>query len=212
MRSFKYNPLKLDKANIDTLSLGLVGAKSRVLELGCSSGYLGNIMRKDLGCTVIGVEKDAKAARLAKKYLNKVIVGDIENTNIFAQITKNGPYDLVFTSAILEHLVNPQKAVLKLSKLLKKSGSFIITLPNIAHWTARKSILFGSFDYQNSGLFDKTHLHFYTLKSARDFLKKCNLNILKEDYEFFGPKFLSPLFRLFPNLFAYQFVFKAKPT
>ena len=126
-------------------------------------------------------------------------------------ITKQGPYDIIFASAIFEHLIHSEIVLRKLSLLLRKDGFFVITLPNIAHYTARLSILRGHFDYQNGGIFDKTHLHFYTLKTAREFLKKNNLTMVKEDYEFFGPRPLSFLFKYFPNIFAYQFVFKAVP-
>ena len=212
MRPENYNPLTLIEPNIDTLSLSLIPENSRVLDLGCNSGYLGNVMRRELGCTVIGVERNKKLATSAKKLLKNVIIGDIENSSTLRKIAQNGPYDLIFASAVLEHLVHPEANVRTLSKQLKRGGSFIITLPNIVHWTARLAILRGNFAYQDAGLFDRTHLHFYTLESARAFLRNCQLNSVHEDFEFFGPKLLSSLFRSFPALFAYQFVFKAKPN
>ena len=44
-------------------------------------------------------------------------------------------------------------------------------MPNIASWVARKQLFFkGDFEYQESGLLDKTHLHFYTIKTLPKFL------------------------------------------
>ena len=209
MRRGNYNPLKLKTPNADTLSLRLITKGSKVLELGCSTGYLGKVMKKDLYCKVIGVEINSKMAKRAATFLDKVIDGDIEDEKVLLQIKKEGPYDVVFASAILEHLVYPKKILKKLTPLLKKSGYFVITLPNIAHYTARFSILAGNFNYQDAGLFDKTHLHFYTLSTARELLTAVGLKITQEDYEFFGPKPLSILFRHLPTLFAYQIVLEA---
>ncbi len=208
MPKLTYNPLSLKNPNIDTFSLRFVPANSYVLELGCASGYLGEVMRQKLGCLVIGVEIDSFAAKQAKKKLNKVIEGDIEDPKIFRQIQAQAKYDVIFASAIFEHLIDPQKVIKKLIPLLKKDGLMVVTLPNIAHFSIRLSILMGKFDYQKSGILDATHLHFYTLKTAQELLEKNALQIKEKRFEFFGPKLLSPLFALFPSLFVYQVVFK----
>ncbi len=214
-------------ATIDDLSIHLVKKNSKVLDLGCNKGNLGKIMTKRLNSKVIGVEINKKNAQLAKTKLEKVIVGNIENKTIQSEIIKNGPYDVIFASAIIEHLVNPSLTIKLLNKSLKSNGFWIITLPNIAHWSARLLILSGNFEYQESGIFDKTHLHFYTFKSAYEFLiQDCNLNIISFDYELtkipilnrffsllpiYGPWTQSLICRRFPNFFAYQFIFKGQP-
>lgn len=211
--------------NINTLSLNLVLPGKYVLDLGCADGRLGAEIRK-MQCKVVGVEIDSELAKIARKKLNKTIHGNIDNPKVFSRITKLGLYDIIFASAILEHLINPENIVLKLSKLLKKDGYMIIILPNIAHWTARLSVMLGKFDYQDSGIFDRTHLHFYTIKTAVEFLKKSNLTIEVYDYELTefpivhrifklfpnGKKFQYKFYRLFPSFFAYQMVFKVRPS
>ncbi|MBI2595315.1 class I SAM-dependent methyltransferase [Candidatus Daviesbacteria bacterium] len=203
----------------------MVTKGSKVLDLGCAEGLLGSSFCK-IGCTVIGVEISQKSARKAKNKINKVITGNIEDVKVFNKIKNLGPYDIVFASSIFEHLVNPQYTAIKLSKLLKKNGFMIITLPNIGHWTARLSILLGKFDYQDSGIFDRTHLHFYTIKTAREFFKESNLTIKEYDYELTEFPILHRLFKLlpggsllqfkfyrfFPAFFAYQMMFKVNPT
>lgn len=211
MRKASYNPFLSKTPSADTISLSFVKPFSKVLELGCSTGYLGNYMRSKKKCFVVGVEIDKKASSKAKKVLNTVIVGDIEDNKVLKQIKKHAPFNLIFTSAILEHLKNPQYVLSELKPYLSKNGFFVITLPNIAHWTARLSIISGNFTYQDAGIFDKTHLHFYTLKSAREFLLKSGLQIIDEKYEFFVPRPLHFIAPIFPNLFAYQIIFLAKP-
>lgn len=210
-RPNNYNPLESPRINVDTITLGLIPPKSTVLDVGCGGGYLGKIMQQKLFCKVTGVEINSQDGKIAKKNLHHVIVGNIEDNTIIRKIKTHGPYDIIFASAVFEHLLNPNLTIQKLSNLLAKNGFFIITLPNIAHYTARLSHLRGNFQYTDSGIFDKTHLHFYTQKTSRELLEKNNLKIVDEDFEFFGPRPLSLFFKYLPNLFAYQFIYKSIP-
>lgn len=218
-----YNPFKIYPPNIDGLSLKLVPKNSKVLDLGCGEVRLGELMEKRLRCKVVGVEIDRKKAKTASSKISKIIVGDIEDQNTQNAIFKNGRFDVVFASAILEHLKDPEFVLKILIKSLKTKNSLVIvTLPNIAHWSIRFQLFFGKFNYANSGILDRTHLHLYNLESARKFLKNSNLKIILEDYEIVGFPFIEKICKLFPFLnwlirekilkifprfFAYQFLF-----
>ena len=41
-------------------------------------------------------------------------------------------------------------------------------MPNVAHGDVRLSLLHGSFRYRETGLLDRTHIHFFTLESIRE--------------------------------------------
>jgi hypothetical protein len=49
----------------------------------------------------------------------------------------------------------------------------LIALPNICHWRTRLKIAMGSFQYQDSGILDRSHLRFYTYWSARELVEAC---------------------------------------
>ena len=212
-------------SKFDQLSTSYVPKNSRVLDLGCADGLIGRFLKSNLNCEVIGVEIDKRAAINAKKYLDKVIIGDLENIATYKLIYKQGKFDVIFASAILEHLKHPQIALKQITKSLKKGGIIIIALPNIAHWSIRKALLFGNFNYTPSGILDKTHLKFFTVRTAINFLEKdCSLKIEAIDYDFpdlplisriikflLGSNIQEKIFRLLPNLFAYQILVVAKP-
>jgi len=227
MKESRYNPQALEILNIDSLSTSLVPRNSQVLELGCSTGYLGEFLEKSLGCKVTGVEIDKKFAQVANGRITKVIVGDLENNKIQIKILQEPKFDVIFASAILEHLKQPEKVLKNLMKSLKKDGIIIITLPNVAYWRTRLELLMGRFNYTESGILDKGHLRFFTVKSAIQFIESdCNLKIDKLDFEFplfpiihrifklipfVGNQLQFKFYRKFPNFFAYQMVFKARP-
>jgi methionine biosynthesis protein MetW len=212
-------------SKFDRLSTSFVPKNSRVLDLGCADGKIGLFMAKNLGCQVIGVEANPSLAQIASRRLTKVIIGDLENKKVQQEILKGQNFDIIFASAILEHLKQPQITIQQLKKSLRKSGKIIVTLPNIAYWSIRLNLLFGNFIYTKSGILDKTHLKFFTIKTALNFLEKdCSLKIVAVDYDFpdlplitrmikfsLGSNTQEKMFRLLPNLFAYQILVVAKP-
>lgn len=217
--------IEFNPPNINGLSLAMVPKNSRVLDLGCGGALLGKFMQENLGCKVTGVEIDPKLAEIAKKGIDKVIVGDLGDKKIQKIILRQPKFDVIFAIAILEHLKQPQVILQQLKKSLKKSGIIIISLPNIAHWSIRLNLLFGNFNYAKSGILDKTHLKFFTIKTALNFLEKdCSLKIEAIDYDFpevplisriikfsLGLNTQEKIFRLLPHLFAYQILVVAKP-
>ena len=55
-----------------------------------------------------------------------------------------------------------------------------MSVPNIAHWTARRALLRGRFDYADYGLFDRTHLRFFTRASARELATRGGFAVQRE--------------------------------
>jgi len=212
-------------SKFDQLSTSYVPKNSRVLDLGCADGKIGHFMEKYFACEVTGVEMNPSLAQKAARRLTKIIIGDLENPQLQAKILEQGKFDVIFASAILEHLKHPQIALKQITKSLKKDCIIIISLPNTAHWSIRLNLLFGNFKYTKSGILDKTHLKFFTVRTALNFLKKdCSLKIEAIDYDFPKVPILSKvikffltskgqqkIFKLFPNLFAYQILIVAKP-
>lgn len=196
-----------------------------VLEVGPSSGYMTKIILKKGGTTDI-VEVDKSAAKLAKPFAREVIAGSIEDGKVWRELT--GRYDFIVCADVLEHLVDPARVLLFLKKKLKKRGKLLVSIPNTACWNMRVDLMRGRFDYQESGLLDKTHLRFYTYNSFLKLLKDCGLKIenifpteTKMPFELsllklplFGKAFvylLKPqLLKLYPNLIIAHYVVEAK--
>lgn len=148
----------------------------RVLEVGASSGYMTSEFKKN-SCIVDVVEVDRHSALQAKKMADRVYLGSLEDENLKMQI--RGNYDMIVCADVLEHLVDPEKALEFLKRRLKRDGQIIISLPNVACWEMRMKLLKGQFEYEDSGILDKTHLRFYTYNTFLDLLKKLKFKIIK---------------------------------
>jgi 2-polyprenyl-3-methyl-5-hydroxy-6-metoxy-1,4-benzoquinol methylase len=184
----------------------LVGSGKRVLDVGCGAGYLSKELKKN-GCYVVGIEIDKEAAEIAKNILDAVIVADVEEIRDIPY--REGFFDVIVFADVLEHLKRPDKVLLKFKSYLSKDGYAVASIPNIANWHYRLSLLFGRFDYEESGILDKTHLRFFTLKTAKGLFESTGYKIVHVDYTGLASK--NRLFRLFPTIFAYQFIIVAKP-
>jgi O-antigen biosynthesis protein len=146
----------------------LIGSNKRVLDVGCSTGYLARVLN-GLGNTVSGVEYDAAAAKEAEPDLVQLVVGDLETLDLAAQFGE-GRFDVVVFGDVLEHLRDPLPVLRSARPLLAAGGSVVISVPNIAHGDIRLALLLGRFRYTKVGLLDETHTHFFTRESLDTFL------------------------------------------
>jgi len=157
------------------ICLNWVPDESRVLEFGCATGLVTRILRDEKGCTVTGFEYSSRAAEQAAPYCEQIVVGDIENAENWAAL--HPPYDVVLFGDVLEHLSQPG-VVLKLSStLLCGNGQALISVPNVAHYTVRRALLFGHFDYSQYGIMDDTHLRFFTEKTLRQMISGAGFEV-----------------------------------
>lgn len=155
----------------------LIGKHKKVLEIGSSSGYMTKQLKKN-GCIVDALEIDAAAVKKVEKIARKVFNVSIEDKKV-VDLTKE-KYEFVTLADVLEHLVSPEVALGNLKKLCNERTIVIVSAPNIASWSMRKQLFFkGDFEYTETGLLDKTHLHFYTLNTLPEFLRKNGFNVLQ---------------------------------
>lgn len=153
-----------------------VGENNDILDVGCSRGYLGKVI--DKSNKLWGVDIDAEELEEARRIngyrrvwrcdLNKGLPG-----------TKK-KYDVLVLADILEHLIVPGQVLASLVETnLKDEGRVIISLPNVAHGLIRWKLLWGKFEYEESGILDRDHLHLYTTDSAINLVKKAGLKVME---------------------------------
>lgn len=201
----------------DHIILSQISAATKVLDVGCSTGFMGDYLQREKQCQVWGVEYDPVAAEQAQQVLQGVIVGDLDNPEVVAQI--KGQYDYIILGAILEHLKNPLAVLQQCSLALKPGGRMIISLPNVAHYTIRWRLLWGDFTYGPYGILDETHCKIYTKYTATKLLKQAGLRIqaFQVSVPFpgsaqlvqfsLGRQFLNILARGWPTLFGEELIF-----
>jgi SAM-dependent methyltransferase len=152
----------------------------RILDIGCGCGANARAIKdKSRGAHVVGVEPSGRAAELARHACSEVFRGTFEEWARSAP--EEQPFDAVLLSDVLEHVADPiafVRGIAGVSTL--KSALWIVSVPNYAVWYNRIRTLFGVQHYAWSGLWDRTHLRFYTRKTVRELLQYCGLSIVDE--------------------------------
>ena len=146
--------------------LDLIGEAKKVVDFGCATGYLANLLQKK-DCLVTGIEINPDAAKIAEKYCEKVIVADLDFVSI-AEILPDEKFDVAIFGDILEHLRNPWQVLAQTKSILKEYGFVIASIPNISHGAIRLALLEGKFEYKKLGILDDTHLRFFTRATLRE--------------------------------------------
>lgn len=186
----------------------LVGNGKRVLEVGCGSGFVSEQLKRN-GCTVTGIELDPERAAMAKKFCSKILIGNVEE---MALDFPKESFDVILFGDVLEHLFGPEAVLRKVRPFLAEGGLLVASIPNVANWKIRLLLLKGSFDYTDWGILDRTHMRFFTRKSAKSLIEKAGFDIVAEEFvpSFPFPCLKSRLAGLNRSWFSYQFIFAAK--
>ena len=139
------------------------GPIDSVLDVGCGYGYTGLRLKERGARKVEGIELSASASKKATDSLDKVYHGSCEDESLLRNI---GIYDCILCADVLEHLKDPWLTIKILNHHINKGGRLIASIPNIRYYKILSNLLFfGIWDYENSGILDKTHLRFFTRKS-----------------------------------------------
>jgi glycosyltransferase involved in cell wall biosynthesis len=196
----------------------------RVLDLGCSSGMLGEMLRLS-GHYVIGVDS-VKLEGVGHR-LNEFVEADL-NQGIPQEVGSD--FDVVLGADVLEHLVDPSSLLKDVRALLSPGGVMLVSVPNIAHWYARLRVVTGRFEYERRGIFDSGHLRFFTGRSFERMARESGWRVRRRvisgvpiDVAERGgsvPRWLTRFvigadrigMALAPRLFAYQLLFELEPA
>jgi 2-polyprenyl-3-methyl-5-hydroxy-6-metoxy-1,4-benzoquinol methylase len=172
-----YSNVRLDLINlIDKQTQNL-----KVLEIGAGYGETLFYLKKNkIAAEVVGVDLfEDKNNKQNYKPLDNFIFGNIEEIDLPQY---ENYFDLILLPDVLEHLFEPKMVLNKIKEYLNTNGKIIVSMPNFRHYSALiKIFIKGDFRYEESGIFDYTHLRFYCRKNIQELLESSGYKILKEE-------------------------------
>ncbi len=153
------------------------GRFGTALDIGCAAGLLGaGLLREGRIGACDGVELNFAAARLAGSRLRQVWAGSLESV---AEEVPWAEYDLVILADVLEHLADPWAALRLLAGRTAPGCKLLLSVPNVRHYKVSLPLLFkGEFRYEDDGIMDRTHLHFFTRGSIEETVRDCGWSTL----------------------------------
>jgi 2-polyprenyl-3-methyl-5-hydroxy-6-metoxy-1,4-benzoquinol methylase len=167
-----------DNFNAELLALIPRDAK-RVIEVGCSSGALAREYRKlNRACEYVGMEIDPEYAKIARAHCSHVLVGNIEHI-ASAEFEALLPVDCWIFGDVLEHLYDPWAVLRRICAASSVGTSVVACIPNAQHWSVQLRLNAGEFRYEDMGLFDRTHIRWFTKQTILELFSSTGFSIVE---------------------------------
>jgi len=144
------------------------GERRRVLDVGCAIGYLSEILARR-GFAVTSVDWPNSPHPPTVEFAG----ADLDD----GLPPLRGQFDYIICADVLEHLRAPVELLKECRARLAPRGLLLGSLPNSGHFYFRWNVLIGRFPQHQRGLFDSTHLHFYTWEGWSGLLERAGFRV-----------------------------------
>jgi MoaA/NifB/PqqE/SkfB family radical SAM enzyme/SAM-dependent methyltransferase len=168
---------------------GMLPSKARFLDVGCSYGYFIGYLKRNTDWDVYGCEPDQKAADLARSQGLQVTVSTLEEAGY-----PSNYFDMVYMSHVLEHVLEPLKAVQEVYRILRPGGILLTENPDFGSKTRP---FFGPYWW---GYHLPRHLTHFTHKAMTDMLTRSGFQVER----------IKPCLRPGPIAWSFQNMLKDK--
>jgi SAM-dependent methyltransferase len=176
---------------LDLLEMLPAHAGLKILELGAGDGAtLRAAKAKGIASYCVGIDLVAIGAMGAMGAMgaggaggdpaspppiDRFLIGNVEAMEIDLP---SEHFDVVLCADVLEHLVDPWRAVRRLARHLRPGGIFLSSIPNLRnHRALAQIVLKGDFHYAEAGLLDRSHLRFFCRRNVRELFEQAGLVI-----------------------------------
>jgi 2-polyprenyl-6-hydroxyphenyl methylase/3-demethylubiquinone-9 3-methyltransferase len=157
---------------------GALRPGTRVLDIGCGNGFLcGEFLKR--GCRVVGTDLSTQGIQLARETYPG---GRFELLAADADVLEHlgeEPFDLVFSTEVVEHLYTPRHWAEGCFVALKPGGKLICTTPYHGYWKNLVIALFGKWDAHANPLWDGGHIKIWSKKTLSSLLTEAGFTNLE---------------------------------
>ena len=188
----------------------------RLIDIGCGNGFFGAAVKREYPeCETWGVELVAEAAQKAALRNDRVLQIHFESADELPEAY----FDVVTMNDVLEHMPWPEPALAMAKRILRPGGRLVLSLPNVQFLlNVLNLVKRNDWEYQDSGILDRTHFRFYTAKSAVRLLERNGFEVETiTGINAMRPKwYYRIIFKLAPQYFRWmpylQFAIVARPS
>ena len=148
-----------------------------ILDVGCGEGLFARTLKQMVaGREVWGIELSPAAATIAQRHIDRVLIGD---ANSVLPSLPEAHFNCVVFNDVLEHMVDPETLLRSVERYLSRDGVVVCSIPNVRYFPVLlKLVLLKEWRYEESGVLDRTHLRFFTIRSIKRMFEDLDLNVL----------------------------------
>ncbi len=155
----------------------LLGGRERVVEVAPAADMTHWL--SDLGHLMTVVDRSVPSR--SRPWATRVVVGDLDVDDWSAAI--QGSADAVLLGNVIEHVVDPVAVLQAAARCLDRSASadpvVVVSVPNVAHADVRLALASGRWIYRDTGILDRTHLHFFTAERLAAVAAQAGLDVVE---------------------------------
>ncbi|MCZ2496925.1 methyltransferase domain-containing protein [Xylophilus sp. Kf1] len=157
----------------------------RICEVGCGSGGLARAVKsRNPEVFYAGVELMEEPLSRAAEILDCALLRNLDSISrwdddieLATHLPKNS-FDHVIFGDVLEHLYSPKISLEQAITRLKIGGSVLACIPNVQHWSVFAQLIKGTWPQQDSGIFDRTHIRWFTLADMLLLFEEVGLEVV----------------------------------
>jgi len=152
---------------------------SKILDIGCGQGHFLKLVKEVTYAETWGLEMVATEANIAKNYVDKILVGRIEDS---LELIPDNYFDCITLNDVLEHLIEPKEVLKMISEKLTQNGIIVASIPNVRFIeNLYELIIKKDWEYKTEGILDYTHLRFFTKRSMKRLFVEAGYKLLKQE-------------------------------
>ncbi|MET0620360.1 MAG: class I SAM-dependent methyltransferase, partial [Thermoanaerobaculia bacterium] len=148
----------MDASMREDLAAKVPDGAGAVLDVGCSRGATADALRSRGVRRIVGIEPDAADAAAAAGAYDEVLAVRLEDVPHATELS--GRFDAILFGDVLEHLVDPSDALVRVRPWLSERGVVVASVPNVGHWSIVDDLIRGRFDYVPYSILSGTHVRF----------------------------------------------------
>jgi SAM-dependent methyltransferase len=156
-----------------------------ICDLGCGNGFLASRLGP-LGYHVAGVDASQRLLRVAEAHYGSDTVRfqcGLFGPELAGQLAAQGPFDLVVSIDVVEHLYRPKTLIETIDRILKPGGRAIVCTPYHGYLKNLAISAVGGWDTHHGVHWDGGHVKFFSVATLTALVEE---HLRVEGFEYFG--------------------------
>ena len=157
--------------------IALLDGRERVVEIAPAADMTQWL--SDLGHRLTVVDRAVPSR--SRRWAERVVVGDLDVDEWAGSM--EGCADAVLLGNVIEHVVDPVAVLRSAARCLDRSSTqspvVVVSVPNVAHADVRLALASGRWTYRDTGILDRTHLHFLTAERLAAIGEAAGLDVVE---------------------------------